>query len=145
MRRKKRQNTVAFFSPRSIDPEEITCTMMTVVIPSFQASTRLFYSLWSRCDKTILLNRLQRMFKEKWKKNVPALAKAIAQNLPPPPPPQCSLRWKQSYSVDHITDVRVVRIYVSRVTKGRRAEPWTRWFRFLSTDFARKGKFSRSL
>lgn len=27
------------------------------------------------------------MFKEKWKKNVPALAKAIAQNLPPPPPP----------------------------------------------------------
>lgn len=57
--------------------------MMTVV-PSFQASMRLFYSLWSRCDKTILLNRLQRMFKEKWKKNVPALAKAIAQNLPTP-------------------------------------------------------------
>lgn len=30
------------------------------------------------------MNRLQRMFKEKWKKNVPALAKAIAQNLPTP-------------------------------------------------------------
>lgn len=81
----------------SVIAKNILLIITILFLPS--ASTRLFYYMKLFRPTTIPLNRLQRMFKEEKKEKCSGVSEDD----------RAKPRWKQSYSFDHITDVRKVR------------------------------------